>query len=201
MSYIWRLLFKLSGWKVEGVIPSDIRKCIVVAAPHTSNWDFFYAIATGYLMNIKFNYLIKNEWMVFPLKTFFKKTGAIGVERQKNAKGMVSSLAEKIKAADELAIIIPPEGTRKSVKKWKTGFYQIALQANIPMALAYLDYKKKHSGIGKIVYPTGDYQKDLLQIQEFYRGITPRHPATYTVNIIPEIDLDFELTKKLAPEI
>lgn len=198
MAFIWKLLFKLAGWKVEGGIPEEARKCIVVAAPHTSNWDFFYARATAYILNIKVNYLIKNDWMVFPLSIFFKATGAIGVERKKKANGLVDDLVKKITAAEELAIIVAPEGTRKSVQKWKTGFYQLAVQANLPIALAYLDYAKKEAGIGPIIYPTGDYNQDMLQIQEFYRTITPKNPETYTVNIIQEIEL---ATKKLVSEV
>lgn len=196
MVYIWKWLFKIAGWKVEGGLPEDLRKCIVVAAPHTSNWDFLYARAAAYIFNIKVNYLIKNDWMVFPLSIFFKKTGAIGVERKKTS-GLVDNLVQKINEAEELAIIIAPEGTRKSVNKWKTGFYHLAVKANLPIALAYLDYSKKVAGIGPIIYPTGDYHnKDMLQIQEFYRTITPKN-ATYTVNIIQEI----ELNKQLVSEV
>lgn len=187
----------MAGWKIEGVLPPDLKKCIIVAAPHTSNWDFFYARAAAYIMNVKVNYLIKNDWMVFPLSIFFKCTGAIGVERKKKTNGLVDDLVKKITEAQELSIIVAPEGTRKSVTKWKTGFYQLAVQAQLPMALAYLDYPKKQAGIGAIVYPTGDYYQDMLEIQEFYKTITPRNPDTFVVNIIEEI----ELTKKYASEM
>lgn len=196
MAFIWKLLFKLAGWKVEGGLPEEVKKCIVVAAPHTSNWDFFYARAAAYIFNIKVNYLIKNDWMVFPLSIFFKITGGIGVERKKT-NGLVDDLVKKITAADELAIIVAPEGTRKLVKKWKTGFYHLAVQAKLPIALAYLDYSKKEAGIGPIIYPTGDYHQDMLQIQEFYSTITPKNPETYKVNIIQEI----EIAKKLVSEV
>ncbi len=198
MAFIWKLLFKMAGWKIEGGLPADLKKCIIVAAPHTSNWDFFYAIPALYLFKIKMNYLIKKESMVFPASIFLKRTGAIGVERKGDAKGLVDELAQKLKEAEELALVVAPEGTRKSVTKWKTGFYNIALKAELPIALSYLDYSKKIAGIGPVIYPTGDYQRDLLEIQEFYRSVIPKNPATYAVNIIQE--LEYELTKKLAPE-
>ncbi|NLJ72551.1 MAG: acyltransferase [Syntrophomonadaceae bacterium] len=193
LAYIWKKLFNMSGWKTGGSMPEDIKKCIVVAAPHTSNWDFFYARATAYIFNIKVNYLIKSDWLVFPLSYFFRKTGAIAVERKKNTKGLVDKLVEKINQVDELAIIVAPEGTRKAVERWKTGFYQLALQANLPIALSYLDYAKKEAGIGLIIYPSGNYYGDLYKMQEFYNTITPKFPKNYNINILPEFEFDKQL--------
>lgn len=193
LAFAWKNLFKMAGWKTTEGIPKDIKKCIVVAAPHTSNWDFFYARAAAYIFNIKVNYLIKSDWLVFPIGWFFKMTGAIGVERKKGTKGLVEKLVEKINDVEELSIIVAPEGTRKAVEKWKTGFYQLALQANLPIALAYLDYAKKEAGIGTIIYPSGNFHGDMYKIQGFYRTVTPRFPKKYTVNILPELDIVADL--------
>ncbi len=190
LAYIWKKLFKMAGWKTGQALPEDVRKYIVVAAPHTSNWDFFYARATAYIFNIKANYLIKSDWLVFPLGIFFKITGAIGVERKKGRKGLVNRLVERINEVDELALIVAPEGTRKAVDKWKTGFYQLALKAELPIALAYLDYKKKEAGIGAIIYPSGNYYGDMYKIQEFYKTVTPKIPKNYRATILPELEFD-----------
>ncbi|HZJ84035.1 MAG TPA: 1-acyl-sn-glycerol-3-phosphate acyltransferase [Syntrophomonadaceae bacterium] len=190
LAFVWKRLFKMAGWKTVGRLPSDVKKYIIVAAPHTSNWDFFYARATAYILDIKVNYLIKSDWLVFPLSIFFKITGAIGVKRKKGKKGLVDKLVEKINKVDELAIIVAPEGTRKAVNRWKTGFYHLAVQAELPIALAYLDYAKKEAGIGAIIYPSGNYYGDMFKIREFYKSITPKFPENYRINILPEFEFD-----------
>ncbi|HZK43757.1 MAG TPA: 1-acyl-sn-glycerol-3-phosphate acyltransferase [Syntrophomonadaceae bacterium] len=197
MGWLGRLLFKLVGWKAEGEIPPEIKKCIIVAAPHTSNWDFFYALFAFYILDFKAKYLIKSNWMVFPLNIFFKLTGAIGVERKVKGNGLVDGIVKKIEKMERVSIVIAPEGTRKTVTRWKTGFYNLALKAELPLVLAYLDYDKKTAGVGLVIHPTGDYYKDMLQIQNFYKNITPKHPETYTVDILQGL----EVTKKTIPEL
>lgn len=178
MKSLSHVFFRLNGWKVDHELPPDIKKCIMVAAPHTSNYDFFYARAALYIMRCKVRFLIKQEWMRFPLGMFFKAVGGMGVERNK-ASNLVGKLAEIIRHSQEMVILIAPEGTRKLNSKWKTGFYYAALEANVPIALTYLDYKKKVAGIGLIFHPSGNFIEDMQKIQEFYKNITPRHPAKF----------------------
>lgn len=182
MKLISKVYFSLSGWTATGSLPPEVKKCVMVAAPHTSNFDFSLSRAACYILNIKLRYLIKKELMVFPLGAFFKSTGAIGVKRDK-ATNLVDKLIDLLNKSDELVVMISPEGTRKTTRKWKTGFYYAALGANVPIVLAYLDYKKKVACIGPVIYPTGDFIKDMEQVKEFYKNITPKYPLNYSLEI------------------
>lgn len=147
----------------------------MIAAPHTSNWDLLYARAAFYIMNIPVRYTIKKELFFFPLGSFLKALGGIPIDR-KIKTNMVDKMIDLYTQYDELCILITPEGTRSYSNEWKKGFYHIANGANIPISLGYLDYAKKHAGVGPLIVPTGDYQKDLEVIQDFYRGITAKYP-------------------------
>lgn len=178
MYLVARLYFWAAGWKTVGAIPENISKAIIVAAPHTSNIDFPLARAFFYIHKKKVNYVIKKEWMKFILRKFFYATGALPVDRS-NAANMVEHMAGLLKNAENMFILISPEGTRSSVKKWKSGFYRTAVMAEVPLILAYLDYGKKEAGIGPVFYPTGDYDEDMIFIKGFYSRITARHPEQY----------------------
>lgn len=181
--YVARFLFFLSGWKVKGQLPPEVKKCVMIAAPHTSNWDLFYARTAFFIMGVPIRYTIKREMMsVFPLNYILKWLGAIPVERdkskaQKAGQGsMVHAMAKLFKDRDELVIMVTPEATRKFVKKWKTGFYQVALRAQVPIVLGYLDYSNKYAGIGPVVYPSGNLQEDMEEILTFYNSIRGKFP-------------------------
>lgn len=183
IKFIAKLIFRLMGWQTIGGLPPGIRKCVIVAAPHTSNHDFYIARAACYIMNVKVNYLIKKDWMFFPMGLFFKAIGGIAVDRKKS-NNLVSNLVELFNRSKELIVLISPEGTRSTVKKWRTGFYYSALGAHVPIVLSYLDYKKKIACIGPVIYPTGDYAKDMQQVMEFYKNITPKYPQKYNLEIV-----------------
>jgi 1-acyl-sn-glycerol-3-phosphate acyltransferase len=175
--------FKQKGWKVEGTIPPEISKCVVIAAPHTSNWDFVYALATYRILNLPINYLAKKELFKFPLKGILKSTGAIPVIRS-ISQNLVETIVDKFNEAEHLYLMIPAEGTRKKVEKWKSGFYHAAIGANVPILMGYLDYKNKKSGFGKVLYPSGDTVKDLAMIKDFYSGITGKNHELFNIEAI-----------------
>lgn len=190
------LLFKLSGWKVKGSLPADVKKCVMIAAPHTSNWDLVYARAAFFLMGVPVRYTIKKEAMkAFPLNILLKSLGAIPVERNKEkaAKAkqgsLVYGMARLFKERDELVVMVTPEGTRKFVPRWKTGFYHVARIANVPIVLGYLNYAKKEAGIGPAIYPSGDINEDLNKILSFYADITPKYPEQGV--ILSKMDPDY----------
>lgn len=183
MKLISKLYLWLIGWKIDGSIPPEVRKCVLVAVPHTSNHDLPIARAILYVMDVNLKYLIKKEWIRFPLGPVFKASGAIAVDRQKNA-NLVESIIEIINNADDIVVVIPAEGTRKLVKKWKLGFYYVALGAGVPIVLSYLDYEKKIGGIGPTFYPTGNLVEDMQQIRDFYKNVVPRHPENVSLEII-----------------
>ena len=176
-----RQIFRLLGWKIVGDFPPNLHKAVLVMAPHTSNWDFFYGMTTVLIKQAPAKFAIKKEAMFFPLGFILKKLGAIPIDRkrQNNNKGsmtQVSKLTQLLQEREKLILIIAPEGTRGYAPRWKTGFYHIATRAQVPVVLGYLDYAKKHAGIGPVFYPTGDMEEDIQQIQAFYKDKTAKYP-------------------------
>ena len=140
--------FRLKGWRTAEVIPPSVKKCVVIAAPHTSNWDFVYSLGGAYLMGSRLRYLAKKELFSFPLGALMRATGGIPVDRQNRSSRLVQTMIQLLGSEEELKLMIPAEGTRKRVERWKRGFYHVALGANVPVYLAYLDYEKKVAGFG-----------------------------------------------------
>ena len=175
MKLLARLLWKLAGWKLEGWVPEDINKSVCVAAPHTSNWDFFYGILAFKMMDYPVKFLIKKELFFWPLGPLLRALGGIAVDR-KNPKNLVDWLAELYAESDQLSIVFAPEGTRKKVDTWKKGFYWLALKAEVPIILGFVNYRDKIGGVGPTIYPTGDVDKDLEKIMAFYRDIPGKYP-------------------------
>ena len=177
-----KIIFWLIGWEVIGI--SDYpKKCIVVAAPHTSNWDFLIGRCYGYIVDITPKYLIKSELFFPVLGTLFKWDGGIPVYR-KSQHNIVDQIVAKFNNADKLILGIAPEGTRKRVEKWKTGFYHIANNANLPILLLAMDYKNKKVGIINQFIPTDDIEKDILFIQDQFKNIEGKIPENYNPIIL-----------------
>ena len=157
------VLYSLMGWKKD-VTEEHPDKYIICLAPHTSNWDFMmghlYAKAEG----LKSNFLMKKEWFFWPLGPIFRKMGGIPVFREKNT-SMTDTLSEIAMKSNEFRLTITPEGTRSPVKEWKKGFYFIAHKANIPILLYGLDFEKKVISCTKTMRPSGDFDKDIIEIQ------------------------------------
>jgi 1-acyl-sn-glycerol-3-phosphate acyltransferase len=170
--------FRLKGWKVGETIPPDVRKAVVLAAPHTSNWDFVFALATFRILKLKVNYLAKKELFKFPLKYLLKGTGGIPVVRSRS-QNLVDSMINMFRENDNLYLLAAAEGTRKKVTKWKSGFYHVALGAGVPVMLGYLDYRNKVAGFGPVIHLSGDKEKDMAVIREFYRHIEGRNPEKF----------------------
>jgi len=181
MKYIASLILKLWGWKIEGRMPKDVKKCVVVMAPHTSMWDFVIGRLAWYVLGLRVSFLIKKEMFFFPLGPIVKALGGIPVDRKKSGR-LVDSVASMFHKFDSFYITITPEGTRSLNNNWKRGFYYIATKAEVPIALGYLDYNRKIGGIGDIFEPSGDYDKDLKIIEEFYKGKGARHPEKFNLS-------------------
>jgi|SRR5690554_848000 len=176
MKWISRFIFWLSGWEIVGDSPKALKKYVMIAAPHTSNWDLLYARAAYYIMGIRVRYTIKKELFFFPLGILLKAMGGIPIDR-KNTKGnMVDTMIDLYGKWEELALLVTPEATRSYAPNWKKGFYYVALGAKVPIVCGYLDYEKKYAGIGPTIIPTGDYEADLKKIKDFYRTVTAKYP-------------------------
>ncbi len=163
------------GWKTSTTLPPAVKKCVLVAAPHTSNLDYPIALATLYASGVRVRFLAKKSLFKFPLGVLMRLTGGLAVDRSRH-NNMVDALIDMFAHAENLILMIPVEGTRSFVKEWKSGFYYTALGAGVPIALGYLDYGRKIAGFGDLFFPTGDYQKDLAAIQNFYRQFQARYP-------------------------
>ena len=173
--------FRFKGWKIEEGIPSDIKKAIVIAAPHTSNWDFIYAVGAYANKGLPIRYLAKKELFRFPFTYFFKAIGGIPVERKKN-KNQVDSIVELFEKSDELYLMMAAEGTRKWVNKWKSGFYVAAIKAKVPIIMGFLDYEKKLAGFGEVLYPSGNIEQDMEKIKAFYKNIKGKIPELFNID-------------------
>ncbi|MFH1084094.1 MAG: lysophospholipid acyltransferase family protein [Pseudomonadota bacterium] len=164
------IFLKMLGWRVEGEIP-DIKKFVIIAAPHTSNWDFPITLAITFALKIKIYWMGKSVMFRWPFGAVCRWLGGIPIERSRSH-NVVEQSVQAFKKWDRLIMIIPPEGTRKRVSYWKTGFYHIASGANVPVVLGFLDYRRKAGGIGSTFYPTGRIEEDMQEIRAFYAAIT-----------------------------
>ncbi len=176
------LVITITGWKSRYPQEWMVDKSVMIAAPHTSNWDLIHALAVFWRYHIPVRFFIKNSYTKGLHGFIFRWLGAIGVDRSKN-NNLVDYAAEIIREKDHIALLVPAEGTRKRVEKWKTGFYHIAKKADVPVLLGYLDYKNKIAGVGDLVNLTDDFTTDMKRIQEFYSTITAKHPEKYNKNI------------------
>jgi 1-acyl-sn-glycerol-3-phosphate acyltransferase len=174
-----RAFLRLNGWKVEGSLPAEARKCVLIAAPHTSNWDLPYTLMVAFVLNLNIYWMGKHSLFAFPFGPVMRWLGGIAVDRSRST-NLVSASAMALKAADgPVQLVVPPEGTRGRTTHWKTGFYYIALEAGVPIVLAYMDYARKVSGLGPVFVPTGDVDADMAEIKRFYAGVKGRRPQHF----------------------
>ncbi len=173
-STLARFILRLTGWRTEVISPPPSR-CVIIGAPHTSNWDFILVMMLIVVESIPIRMMGKDSLFWWPLGVFMRSFGVIPVNRRGNY-NLVDQIAAKFDEYDELIIGISPEGTRSKSSRWRTGFYYIALKAEVPIVVAYFDYKNKVCGIGPDLKPTGDINADFKIIREFYSGIVGKYP-------------------------
>jgi 1-acyl-sn-glycerol-3-phosphate acyltransferase len=173
MAWIGLMFLKMLGWRVEGKIP-DIKKFVIIAAPHTTNWDFPITIAGTFVLKIKVYWMGKAAMFRQPFGAVCRWLGGIPIDRSQS-QNVVEQAVQAFNERDNLIMLIPPEGSRKKVSYWKTGFYHIAKGANVPIVLGFLDYRRKVGGIGPTFYPTGRIEEDMQKIKAFYATITGKY--------------------------
>lgn len=183
-----KFIFWFFGWKLDDHLKADFRKCVMLAVPHTSNWDLVFARAAFSLLNIPVRFTVKKEWLRFPFGGIMKALGAIGIDRSPKKAGeqrpsMTEAMIELFNGRNELVVLVTPEGTRSLRTKWKTGFYHVAVGANVPIALGYLDYKNKIAGVGDVFMPTGNMKQDMKRIMDFYKPIQGKYPEKFSVDL------------------
>ncbi len=179
---IANFIFFVSGWKSKYETEYSTERCVMIAAPHTSNWDLLYAIAIYWRHGVDAKFFIKDNYTKGFIGYFFKKMGAIGVTRGKK-NNLVDFAVNLFNTNDKLVLLVPAEATRKKVGKWKKGFYVIAKNAKVPVALGYLDYKEKIAGVGNLIHLSDSFEDDMQQIQDFYENISGKYPENYNTKI------------------
>jgi 1-acyl-sn-glycerol-3-phosphate acyltransferase len=168
---------KLAGWKIEGSLPPDGQKSVLIAAPHTSNWDLPYTLMVAFVLRLNIYWMGKEQIFRPPFRGLMMWLGGIPVRRE-SANNLVTASVQAIKSADgPLQLVVPPEGTRSKVRYWKSGFYYIATGAGVPIVLAYMDYERKISGLGPVFHPSGDLDADMIRIQAFYAPYKGKNPS------------------------
>jgi 1-acyl-sn-glycerol-3-phosphate acyltransferase len=165
---------KLFGWRAEGRLPG-VSKFVVIAAPHTSNWDLPILLSVAFALKIDARWLGKNTLFQGPFGFVSRWMGGIPVDRSASH-NLVAQAVEMFRSNEKLILAIPPEGTRSKVSHWKTGFYYIALGAGVPIALGFIDYKRKAGGLGPTLNPIGDIEADMEFLRNFYANVTAKYP-------------------------
>jgi len=169
-----RGFLRLAGWQAEGAKP-HLRHFVVIAAPHTSNWDFVFGLAVAAALDVKITWLGKHALFRPPFGWLMRRLGGIPVVRHRR-ENMVSRMAGIFETRESLALVLAAEGTRRYTPHWRSGFYHIARAANVPMVLSYLDYARRCGGLGPAILPSGDIRSDMDEIRGFYADKTARHP-------------------------
>jgi 1-acyl-sn-glycerol-3-phosphate acyltransferase len=175
-----KLLYKfifttILGWKITGTIDENIKKCVMIVIPHTCNFDFFIGLFSRGILNMEMNFVGKKELFVFPLGYYFRSIGGAALDRS-GGKNLVDAIVDIFNSREVFRLAIAPEGTRKKVKELKTGFYYIALKANVPIIPVAFDYAKKEVKIGEPFTPTGNFQEDVKLLSSFYKGVKGKYP-------------------------
>ena len=173
---------KVAGWKVQGTLPPEAKKSVFIAAPHTSNWDLPYTLMVAFALKLNIYWIGKASIFRFPFGAPMRWLGGIPVDRAK-ANNLVAASAQAImRSVGALQLIVPPEGTRSKTRYWKTGFYHIAVAAQVPIVMAYMDYTRKISGLGPLFYPSGDLEADMLSIKAFYAPFKGKNATQFQVD-------------------
>ncbi len=179
---LWVL--RLIGWRMEGELPGP--KCVLIGAPHTSSWDFPFAMLLFWSLEVDARWVGKHTLFRGPRGRIMRALGGIPLDRTKT-ENFVTQVVERFAASDRLVLAITPEGTRKHTEYWRSGFYWIAHGAGVPIALAYVDYGRRVGGIGPSLIPSGDIESDMEKIRAFYAEKVGKHPNKHgSIRLRPE---------------
>ncbi len=169
------LLYRMRGWKAEGEVPEP-RRFIIIAAPHTSNWDFVNFLGLTADLKVRAHFMGKLSLFKWPIGGFMKQMGGIPVDRR-GGTNVVQQMVDEFARRAEFMLTVAPEGTRGKTTKWRTGFYQIALAAKVPLVVGFMDYGTRTGGLGPLIWPTGDFRADMIKVLETYKSCVPKIPG------------------------
>ena len=167
-------VLQLKGWELDFEASKNVHKCVIIGAPHTSNWDLPYALMLAFSQELPIYWMGKKEIFRPPFRGLMMWLGGIPIDRSASH-NVVGQAAEQLHNADQLFMVIAPEGTRSKVEEWKSGFYHIAHQAQVPILPAYFDITRRKAGIYRCFYTSGDADKDIAEIKALYGDLLLRH--------------------------
>jgi 1-acyl-sn-glycerol-3-phosphate acyltransferase len=170
-----RLVLAATGWEPEGERPAAA-KYVLIAAPHTSNWDLLFLLALAAVFDVDVRWMGKHTLFRWPLGAVLRALGGIPIRRHRN-ENVVQAMARAFAECDALALVVPAEGTRGRAPYWKSGFYHIARAAGVPIVMGYLDYRRRRGGFGPALVPSGDVVADMERVRGFYADKVGRHPS------------------------
>jgi 1-acyl-sn-glycerol-3-phosphate acyltransferase len=172
-------VLKLAGWKISGQLPPNGRTCVMIAAPHTSNWDLPYMLMVAFSLRLNVYWMGKEQIFKPPFRGVMMWLGGIPVRRESANNVVAASITALQEADGPLQLVVTPEGTRSKARYWKTGFHYIAVGAQVPIVMAYMDYERKISGLGPVFEPTGDIEADMVTIKAFYAPFKGKNPDQF----------------------
>ena len=173
------LVIRLVGWRVEGRVPEGMMKAVVIAAPHTSNWDLPLMLAVAWVLGVRPAWLGKRELFQGPLGWVLRRLGGLPVDRAVRSNVVEQAIA-RFDSTERLFLVVPPSGTRARARHWKSGFYHVARGARVPILCAFLDYRRRTGGIGPALSATGNVPADMERLRGFYGGVTGKYPENAT---------------------
>jgi len=179
--HIGTLIIKLGGWSENYPGDCNIDKCVIICAPYTSFWDYIYTIASFWKNDFKIKVLYEQKSRL-GIRNFFGEICG-GINLSKLEKEVPRHFSELLNSSEKMMLLVPTEGSRKKVDKWKTEFYDIAQYANVPIVLGYLDYEDKMVGIGGVLHASGNFDNDMSKIENFYKNFMAKHPHRYNDKI------------------
>jgi 1-acyl-sn-glycerol-3-phosphate acyltransferase len=183
LRWVGLLILRSGGWRLDVRLP-DVPKMVLIAAPHTSNWDFVFGMAAVLTLGIDLHWYAKHTLFRTALGPLFRWLGGLPVDRTAPG-GLVRQTARVFEERSQLIVALAPEGTRSRRTQWKRGFYFMAQTAGVPVVAAYIDYARRQIGIGAVFTPSGDWNRDMKPVFEMYRGARARRPELFAVEELP----------------
>ena len=181
MKTLSEIILKIFGWKTTDKYP-DLKKSVVVMAPHTSNWDLMLGKLYMNVKGVRGSVLVKKELFFFPLNLIMRAWGTIPVSRNDKKNNAILQVTSFFENNEKFTLVISAEGTRKKVTRWKKGFYYIAKRANVPIVVSYVDYKKKEVGIKGVIWDIGDIKETMIEINNMYKNINAKYPQNFSLD-------------------
>ncbi len=179
--WIGKTILSLFGWKIVGEFPTQMKKCVLIQAPHTSNWDFIMGHLYNFVVNMRPTVIVKKELFIFPLSLLLKAFGGLPVDR-KSSKGFVEQMIDYYSQRNFFRLVFTPEGTRKKNGNWKTGFLRVAYGAKQSIVMTFIDYEKKELGTLGVYQPTFNIDVDMKNIKQKYKDVKGKYPEKFSID-------------------